>query len=273
LRVLCNNAVKFTAHGEVEFRVSLRERSPDRVLVLFAVRDTGIGLAEEQAQRIFQPFIQADMSSTRRFGGTGLGLAVSQRLVAMMNGRIWLQSQEGQGSTFFVEVEFGLDADGAQLLKHGESISLKRTSLAAESHSEKTGFESGASAASILQWLKRFEQSFDKVSAGLRTLNTADNAVTVKANTNTNTKATIDLHEAAGEVFFHSHAKELIEELKCCLEENNTRAEELVTQLQAMAGDLGPVWLTAVSQAVDALDYEKALAGLRSLDMTKVSDA
>lgn len=105
---LCNNALKFTEHGEVEVRVLLEQRTQHSVRLRFSVRDTGIGLSPEQAGKLFQAFTQADTSTTRKFGGTGLGLVISQRLVEMMNGRIWLDSEAGRGTTFFFEVELGL---------------------------------------------------------------------------------------------------------------------------------------------------------------------
>jgi len=95
------NAVKFTAEGEVVLRVSVQSTSADRVTLHFAVSDTGIGIPQDKLPRIFQAFTQADSSTTRRYGGTGLGLAIGVRLVELMGGRIWAESTEGRGSTFF----------------------------------------------------------------------------------------------------------------------------------------------------------------------------
>jgi PAS domain S-box-containing protein len=95
------NAVKFTAEGEVVLHVSVQSASADRVTLHFAVSDTGIGIPQDKLPRIFQAFTQADSSTTRRFGGTGLGLAIVVRLVELMGGRIWAESTEGRGSTFF----------------------------------------------------------------------------------------------------------------------------------------------------------------------------
>ncbi len=102
---ICGNAVKFTEQGEVELRIAVEHRVGEAVRLLFSVRDTGVGLTQEQAGRLFQAFTQADTSTTRKFGGTGLGLVISQRLVSMMSGRIWLESAHGVGTTFFIVVE------------------------------------------------------------------------------------------------------------------------------------------------------------------------
>ena len=110
---LLGNAVKFTPAGEVTLRVAAREEA-GRVALRFEVRDTGIGISAEQRARIFEPFMQADSSTTRRFGGTGLGLSIVRRLVDMMGGTLSLQSTPGQGSSFTVELSLPLQgAEGA----------------------------------------------------------------------------------------------------------------------------------------------------------------
>ena len=98
---LVSNAIKFTAHGEIAVTVEKLEESPEAVLLRFAVRDTGIGLDPEQQAHLFNPFTQADSSTTRRYGGTGLGLAISRRLTELMGGRIGVESRHGEGSTFW----------------------------------------------------------------------------------------------------------------------------------------------------------------------------
>ncbi len=103
---LINNAVKFTSKGEILLKAALQEYIEERVCVEFSVLDTGIGMSESQVQNIFDPFIQADGSTTREFGGTGLGLAICKRIVAMMNGRIWVESLQGRGSVFYFTAEF-----------------------------------------------------------------------------------------------------------------------------------------------------------------------
>ncbi len=103
---LLANAIKFTEEGGVSLRVFVEAEGPEWITLRFAIHDTGIGIPPEKQQTIFDPFSQADRSTTRRFGGTGLGLTISARLVQMMNGRMWLESAPGRGSTFFFKVLF-----------------------------------------------------------------------------------------------------------------------------------------------------------------------
>jgi len=103
-----NNSVKFTEKGEIRLDIELLERTGEKAQLKFSVRDTGIGMTKEQAGRLFQPFTQADMSTTRKHGGTGLGLTICRRLVELMGGRIWLESDPGVGSTFYFTVWLGI---------------------------------------------------------------------------------------------------------------------------------------------------------------------
>ena len=97
---LLDNAVKFTASGEVSAGVEVLSREGGRVELRFRVRDTGIGIPADRRERLFQPFSQADSSTTRLYGGTGLGLAISRRLAEGMGGRMWVESEVGGGSVF-----------------------------------------------------------------------------------------------------------------------------------------------------------------------------
>ncbi|GAB4486476.1 MAG: hypothetical protein Fur0016_13740 [Anaerolineales bacterium] len=103
---LVGNAIKFTESGEVVVKIALDKMTGDRAVLKFSIQDTGIGMAETQIAGLFQPFSQADTSISRKYGGTGLGLTISQRLVNMMGGKISVQSQPGKGSTFTFTLEF-----------------------------------------------------------------------------------------------------------------------------------------------------------------------
>ena len=108
---LTGNAVKFTERGEIVVSVEARASEPGKVTLAFSVSDTGIGMTQEQLARLFQPFSQADTSTTRKYGGTGLGLSISRQLVELMRGTISAQSTPHQGSCFTFTVPLG-EADG-----------------------------------------------------------------------------------------------------------------------------------------------------------------
>ena len=105
---LTNNAVKFTDHGEIVVSTKLVSKTEDQATLSFAVRDTGIGMTAKQTAKLFQAFTQADTSTTRKYGGTGLGLTISKRLVEMMDGQIGVDSEPGKGSTFHFTADFKL---------------------------------------------------------------------------------------------------------------------------------------------------------------------
>ena len=114
---LIGNAIKFTEHGEIGLGVSVERQHGDELELVFSVRDTGIGIAPEKQKVIFQAFSQADTSTSRKFGGSGLGLTISTRLVGMMGGRIWLESEPGQGSCFHFTMKARIAAATAPMEK------------------------------------------------------------------------------------------------------------------------------------------------------------
>ncbi len=110
---LVGNAIKFTERGEVVVTVRPERMDDATVEVMVSVRDTGVGIAPEKQTHVFEAFTQEDSSTTRRFGGTGLGLTISRRLVELMGGRIWVESEPGRGSTFHFTVVLGVEASSA----------------------------------------------------------------------------------------------------------------------------------------------------------------
>jgi signal transduction histidine kinase/ActR/RegA family two-component response regulator len=105
---LVGNAIKFTDRGGITVRLAVDGRAAANVVLRFSVADTGIGIPPERQRAIFEPFTQADGSTTRKFGGTGLGLTISKTLAEMMNGRIWVESEPGRGTTFLFTARVGL---------------------------------------------------------------------------------------------------------------------------------------------------------------------
>jgi signal transduction histidine kinase len=105
---LVGNALKFTVRGEVGITVDGKALDDRQTELRVAVRDSGIGISPDKMRIIFEPFVQADSSTTRRYGGAGLGLSISQRIVNQMGGRLWVESRPGEGSTFHFTVRLAL---------------------------------------------------------------------------------------------------------------------------------------------------------------------
>lgn len=119
---LVSNAVKFTEKGSISIVVRVVAEQANKVLLRFEVRDSGIGMSDDQLDRLFHAFEQADSSTTRRFGGTGLGLAISQRLIELMNGRIGVESEIGRGTVFWMEIPFEKSLKTPRQFKSVESL-------------------------------------------------------------------------------------------------------------------------------------------------------
>lgn len=131
---LVSNAIKFTSRGEIILGVDLHMEDNHEVCCHFSVRDNGIGIANEQQARIFEPFQQAEASTCRVYGGTGLGLSICAQLVALMNGRIWLDSAPGCGSTFHFTAHFTCEYLPRKVIVHSRARQPRNLSLVGRSH-------------------------------------------------------------------------------------------------------------------------------------------
>ncbi|MCF8267739.1 MAG: response regulator, partial [Ignavibacteriales bacterium] len=162
---LIGNAIKFTYYGEVLITVRKTEEIKGKSRILFQVKDTGIGINKEKANNLFKAFSQLDSSTTRKFGGTGLGLAICKQIVELMDGKIWVDSEEGKGSTFSFSIDV-LPLPGRMIKDHNiDSLKNKRLLIVDDNltnlkifrtMTEKWGFlpetvESGLSALSRIQ--------------------------------------------------------------------------------------------------------------------------
>jgi PAS domain S-box-containing protein len=147
---LAGNAVKFTAQGHVVVRWALLERSPEAVRLHVSVRDTGIGIAPENQARIFEAFTQAEANTTRRFGGTGLGLVICTRLIRMMGGEIVLHSAVGQGSTFSFELALAVPQTQPLLIAAAPAHAVARRVLVVDDN--PVALASSVSMAQSLGW-------------------------------------------------------------------------------------------------------------------------
>lgn len=133
---LCSNAIKFTEQGEVVVSIRLLEQKESKARLAFEIRDSGIGMTSEQIGRLFNAFTQADASTTRRFGGTGLGLTISKKIVEMMGGNLQVQSEVGKGSRFFFEAELAQGSEKRSVHREGAASLRGMKVLIVEDHAE-----------------------------------------------------------------------------------------------------------------------------------------
>jgi two-component system, sensor histidine kinase and response regulator len=158
---LVNNSVKFTERGEIQLEIEQLQRTGEKVQLKFSVRDTGVGMTPDQSARLFRPFTQADMSTTRKHGGTGLGLTICRRLVELMGGHIWLESEPGAGSIFYFTVWLGL----------GSGASARRLIPEKLSHLRVLVVDDNPAAREILQEpLSEVTNCVDSVASGKEAL-------------------------------------------------------------------------------------------------------
>jgi PAS domain S-box-containing protein len=129
---LISNAVKFTNKGDIFLQVQLVEQGVRDCEIEFLVRDTGIGMKQGVIEKLFKPFTQADSSSTRQYGGTGLGLAICKSIVEMMDGKIWVESSEGNGSSFYFTVKLRRNVDSGKVIVPDYQIFAGKTILAVD---------------------------------------------------------------------------------------------------------------------------------------------
>ena len=181
---LIGNALKFTQQGEIAVLVEVEQKCQDDVELRFTVRDTGIGIPADKQAALFQPFMQADSSTTRQYGGTGLGLAISARLTELLGGRIWFESEAGQGSAFHFTARFGLqtgpiatqpapqpaDVGGLRVLVVDDNAMNRRiqTDLLTRWGLRPTDVESGAAALATLHAAVKQQEPFGLILLDVR---------------------------------------------------------------------------------------------------------
>jgi two-component system sensor histidine kinase/response regulator len=192
-----NNAVKFTERGEVDITVRVQASGGGKVLLRFAVRDTGIGLTPPQKAQLFQSFQQADSSTTRKYGGTGLGLAISKKLAELMGGTVGVESEHGKGSTFWFTASLAIGAASRRsLLPHpdlrgrrilvvddNDNARAVQTGMLAAMRFEASAVASGAEAVQRVRATAGTPQAFDVVLLDWQMpgMNGAETAVALQA--------------------------------------------------------------------------------------------
>lgn len=159
---LLSNSVKFTEKGGISIVARILEEGPEQVWLRFSVEDTGIGMTEEQMSRLFEDFVQADATTTRRFGGSGLGLSICRKLTKLMGGRISVESEIGRGSTFRVEIPFRKSEQLPQSISYLKSLSGMRVLIIDDNAYDRD---------ILSEMLKEFGIRVDTTSGGKEGLN------------------------------------------------------------------------------------------------------
>lgn len=169
---LTNNAVKFTEQGEIIVKIRCLKEENEKIELEFSVKDTGIGLTKQQIGKLFQSFSQADSSTTRQFGGTGLGLTISKKLVEMMDGKIWVESEPGEGSSFIFTGKFKLSTDPKKKrLVTSDDLKGKRVLIVDDNEAAREILEDA---------LHSFSIEVEKVSSGSEGITKVEEADTEK---------------------------------------------------------------------------------------------
>jgi signal transduction histidine kinase/CheY-like chemotaxis protein/ligand-binding sensor domain-containing protein len=163
---LIGNAIKFTEQGHVFVQIDVADRSSEDIVLHARVSDTGIGIPAEAQAHVFDAFRQADGSTTRKFGGTGLGLTISSRLVDLMGGRLWVESTPGEGSTFQFTVRLGV-AEGAAEQATGDSIAGELVLVVDDNAINRRV---------LMAWLERWRMPAEDVDSGARALEALERA-------------------------------------------------------------------------------------------------
>lgn len=165
---LVNNAIKFTEKGEVGTFVRLEERNEGQLTIEFRVTDTGIGIPEDRVDKLFESFTQVDSSTTRKYGGTGLGLTISKKLTELMGGRIWVESELGKGSTFAFTVVLGIQKDANIGLEPLQELAGKSVFLMdPNAHVVEAMKESIISLGCHIMGASRMNEALDQLSAAV----------------------------------------------------------------------------------------------------------